>query len=70
MAPDYKLESWLWLIIDFEWIVQQELITVLCDDSTGCKEAGDNDDFHRTGNEKRLIWVLLTWMGISFEYLY
>ena len=27
-------------------IVEQELIEVLCDDSTGCKEADANGDFH------------------------
>ena len=37
-----------------EWIVQQELIKVLCDDYTGCKEAGDNDDFHRDRQRKTL----------------
>ena len=45
-----KVESWWWWLIDFVWtgskIVQQELIEVLCNDSTGCKEVGDND-FHR-----------------------
>ena len=44
--------------MDFEWtggkIVQQELIEILCDESTGCKEAGDNDEFHRS-RLKRLI---------------
>ena len=38
-------------LIDFEWtggkIVPQDLIDILCDDSTGCKEAGDNDDFQQ-----------------------
>ena len=41
----------VWLI-DFEWtgskIVQQELIEVLCNDSTGFKEVDDNDDSHRS----------------------
>ena len=35
--------------MDFEWtsrkIVPQELIDILCYDSTGCKKADDNDDF-------------------------
>ena len=36
-------------------IVQYELIEILCDDSIGCKEAGDNDNFHRSRQDKRLI---------------
>ena len=33
---------------------------MLCDDYIGCKEAGDNDDFHRSRhNDKRFIRMLL-----------
>ena len=26
----------------------QEIIVILCDDSTSCKEAVDNNDYHRS----------------------
>ena len=28
------------------------MIEILCDDSTTCKEAGDNNDYHRSGQQK------------------
>ena len=37
-------------------IVPQELIDILCDDSTGCKNESKNDFFHRSRhNDKRFI---------------
>ena len=33
-------------------IVQQEIIEILCDDSTSCKEAGDNNDYHRSRQQQ------------------
>ena len=47
---------------------QLELIEILCDDSTSCKEADDNNDFNRR-RQRRTFNMSVTWMRISFEYL-
>ena len=64
------VEKLISMDIDFELaggrIVRQQLIEILCDDSTGRKEAGDNDDFHKSGQQTFNMSV--TWMIISFEY--
>ena len=39
-------------------VVQKQMIEMLCDYSTGWKEAGNNDDYHND-NDKHLICVLL-----------
>ena len=35
------------------------MIEILCDDSTSCKEACDNNDYHRS--RQRQTWVLNQW---------
>ena len=36
-----------------------ELIEILCDDSTGCKKAGNNDDYH-TGRQRQTFDMSVT----------
>ena len=38
----------------------------MCDDSTGCKEAGDNDDFNRS-RQQQTFNINGTWMRISLN---
>ena len=37
------------------------MIEILCDDSTSCKEACDNNDYHRSRQWQRLTRVLNRW---------
>ena len=39
-----------------------------CADSTGCKKAGNNDDFHKS-RRGQMFNMRVIWMRISFEYL-
>ena len=49
-------------------IVKQKMIKILCDDSTGCKEAGIDDDYHRS-RQRQTLNMSVTWMRISFDNL-
>ena len=46
-----------------------KLYHILCDDSTGCKNVGENDDFHRSRHNDKCV-MRFTQMKISFEYLH
>ena len=43
------------------------MIKILCDDSTSCKEAGNNDDYHRSG-QRLTFKTSVKSMGISFDH--
>ena len=49
-------------------IVQQEMIEIICDDSTGCEEAGKNGDYHRS-RHRQSFNTSATSMRISFDLL-
>ena len=44
------------------------MIEMLCDDSTGCKEVGNNNDYHKSRQRQRFN-MSVTWMRISFDHL-
>ena len=44
------------------------MIEMLCDDSTGCKEAG-NTDYPRRSTQWQMFDMSVTWMRISFDNL-
>ena len=43
------------------------MIEILCDDSTSCKEAGDNNDCHRSG-QRQTFNVSVISMRISLDH--
>ena len=40
---------------------------MLCDDSTSCKEAGDNNDHHRSG-QRQTFYLSVKSMRISYDH--
>ena len=44
-------------------IVQQKMIEMTCDDSTDCKEAGNNDHYHRS-RQRQTFSMSDTWMRL------
>ena len=54
--------------VDWWYILQQEMIKILYDVSTGCKEACDSDDYHRS-RQQQTFNMSVTWMRISFDHL-
>ena len=49
-------------------IIQQEITEILCVDSSSCKEAGNNHDYHRS-IQRQTFNMSVTWMRISFDHL-
>ena len=45
------------------------MIEILCDDFIGCKEAGNNDDYHIQKQITRTFNMSVTWMRICFDHL-
>ena len=43
------------------------MVEILCDDSTSCKEAGDNNDHHRSG-QRQTFNVSVKSMRISYDH--
>ena len=43
-------------------------IHVLCNDSTSCKEVGNNDDYHRS-RQRKTCNMSVTWIRISLDHL-
>ena len=43
------------------------MIELLCDDSTSCKEAGDNNDYHRPG-QRQTFNMSVKSMRISLDH--
>ena len=43
------------------------MIEILCDESTSCKEAGNNDDYHRS-RQRQTFKMSVKSMGISFDH--
>ena len=43
------------------------MIEILCDDSTSCKEAGDNNDYHRS-RQRQTFNMSVKSMRISLDY--
>ena len=41
---------------------------ILWDNSPGCKEAGNNDDYQRS-TKRQTFNMSVTWMRISFDHL-
>ena len=55
----------------FEWTggkIVQEMIAISCDDSNGCKEAGNNDDYHRSRLQQTFNMSVIR-MRISVDHL-
>ena len=44
------------------------MLEILCNDSTGWKKAGNNDDYHR-GRQRQTFDMSVTGMRINFDYL-
>ena len=45
------------------------MIELLCDDSTSCKEAGDNNDYHRPG-QRQTFNMSVKSMRISLDHFF
>ena len=44
------------------------MTVMMCGDSTGRKEAGNNDDYHRS-RQRQTFNMNVPWMRISFDHL-
>ena len=64
-------------------IVLQKMIEILCDDSTSCKEACDNNDYHRSRQRQtfnmsvkpmRISWtisfIVLSCTNVKLSFLF
>ena len=45
------------------------MIELLCDDSTGCKEVSNNDDYHRSRQRQTFNLNVLFLIIVSFDHL-
>ena len=43
------------------------MIEILCDDSTSCKETGDNNDYH-CSRQRQTFKMIVKPTGISFDH--